>query len=212
MHIFSPACGKSTESFPLSLSEKHMRSKEDWFFSCQSDANSFGTASRFIVILSYIRIHVTVYKTFVCTRARSSRAFLSSPFLVLVIGRFHRQSRRVSVARSARCDVVQGQGHMVTGGRGGHTRTDIYRLLVVTPPSPFPLSSLPHVIIDVAPRDDHHYHPSTIYMYTYVTIKYAPTDICARTSFDPASRSRESSGSRNTAAQQWCGVTPFNPL
>jgi len=81
--------------------------------------------------------HVTVrYKMFVCTRARSSRAFLFSPFLALVIGRFHRQSRRVSVARSARCDVVQGQGHMVTGGRGGHTS---YRYISTTgrdPPPP----------------------------------------------------------------------------
>lgn len=91
-------------------------------------------------------------------------------------------------------------------------RTDIYRLLVVTPPRlSLPLPPFPHVIIDVAPRDHHHYL-STIYMYTCVMIKLYAPDICARTSFDPASRSRGSSGSHNTAAQQWYGVTPFNPL
>lgn len=146
--------------------------------------------------------HVTVrYKMFVCTRARSSRAFLFSPFLALVIGRFH---RRVSVARSARCDVVQGQGHMVTGGRGGHTS---YRYISTTgrdpppPPSlsfslPSPTSSSTSLRATAATT-----HRQYTYGHTYITTKYERR-MYVRTyaSFDPASRSPGSSGSRNTAA------------
>lgn len=144
---------------------------------------------------------------FVCTRARSSRAFLFSPFLALVIGRFHRQSRRVSVARSARCDVVQGQGHMVTGGRGGHTS---YRYISTTgrdpPPPPVSLShsfSLPSptsssTSLRATAATTHRRYT---YVHTYITTKYERR-MYVRTyaSFDPASRSRGSSGSRNTAA------------
>jgi len=87
---------------------------------------------------------------------------LSSSFLALVIGRFHRQSRRVSVApaRSAvRCDVVQGQGHMVTGGRSG----TLYRYISTTSRDPL----FPSIVIIAA-------------LATSTTIESIPVSRCER--------------------------------
>lgn len=154
---------KSTGFSAIFIGKKYRRSRKKIGFSRVSHLQIRSVRCldhrNFIVY----RVHVS-HETFVCTRARFSRA--SSPFLILVIGRFHRQSRRVSVARSARCDVVQGQGHMVTGGRGGHMS---YRYISTTSHDP------------LLPPSRHHRRRSarspppplsTVYVYIYVTTKY----------------------------------------
>lgn len=119
------------------------RGKENQFFRISHWCKFVWRGARRYFIVTHARARARACRVRVHTLY--SR-LLSSPFRALVIGRFHRRSRRVSVARSAvRCDVVQGQGHMVTGGRSGHVVQIYidYQSCDPLPPSRPSSSSLP---------------------------------------------------------------------